>query len=194
MGMRRRDFITLMGSAATWPLAARAQQPAMPVIGFLSALSESQTAHMTAALRRGLSEAGLADGENVTIYYRFAEGRYDRLPGFADEFVRHPLSLIVAAAPPAAKAATATIPIVFVVGFDPVAAGLAASFNRPGGNATGIFLVTGVAGPKAGRAGARSRSQGFHHRYAGQSGEPGCGAGDQGRAGGAGEQYFGEVA
>jgi putative tryptophan/tyrosine transport system substrate-binding protein len=150
--VRRREFISLLGSAAAaLPRAARAQQSAIPVIGFLSALSQPQTAHMIAALRRGLSEAGLSDGQGVTIDYLFAEGQYERLPGFAGKFVSRPVSLIVAAAPPAAlaaKTATTTIPIVFVVGFDPVTAGLVASFNRPGGNATGIFLITATLGQK----------------------------------------------
>jgi putative ABC transport system substrate-binding protein len=142
--MRRREVITLVGGAvAAWPPAVRGQQPAMPVIGFLSSLSEPQTAHLFEASVRGLSDAGLVAGQSVTIEHHFAEGQYDRLPAFADEFVRRRVSLIVAAGPPAAlaaKAATRTIPIVFIVGFDPVADGLVASFSRPGGNATGIFL------------------------------------------------------
>ena len=149
--VKRRDFITLLGGAtAAWPFAARAQQP-MPVIGFLSSLSEPQTTHLVMALVRGLSEAGLVAGQSTTIDRHFAEGQYDRLPAFADEFVRQRVSLIVAAGPPAAlaaKAATPTIPIVFIVGFDPVADGLVASFSRPGGNATGIFLVTALVGQK----------------------------------------------
>ena len=149
----RREFITLLGgAAAAWPLAARAeQQSAMPVIGFLSSLSEPQTAHLVMALVRGLSEAGLVAGQSITINHHFAEGQYDRLPAFADEFVRQRVSLIVAAGPAAAlaaRAATTTIPIVFIVGFDPVADGLVASFSRPGGNATGIFLVTALVGQK----------------------------------------------
>jgi putative tryptophan/tyrosine transport system substrate-binding protein len=149
--VKRRQFITLLGgAAAAWPRAARAQQP-MPVIGFLSSLSEPQTTHLVMALVRGLSEAGLVAGQSITINHHFAEGQYDRLPAFADEFVRQRVSLIVAAGPPAAlaaKAATTTIPIVFIVGFDPVADGLVASFSRPGGNATGIFLVTALVGQK----------------------------------------------
>ena len=132
------------------PLAALAAQ-SLPVVGFLSSLSKPQTLHLIEALRRGLSEAGFMEGQSGTIDYRFAEGRYDRLPIFADELVRRPVSLIVAAGPPAAlsaKAATTTIPIVFIVGFDPVADGLVASFNRPGGSATGIFLVTALLGQK----------------------------------------------
>ena len=137
--LRRRDFIkVVVASTASWPLFARAQQP-VPVIGFLSSLSKAQN-DLMAAWRRGLSETGYAEGKNVAVEYRFAEGQYDRLAAFATEFVRRPVNLIVALAPPAAlaaKVATTTIPIVFVVGLDPVAAGLVASFNQPGGNATG---------------------------------------------------------
>jgi putative tryptophan/tyrosine transport system substrate-binding protein len=149
--MRRREFLGLLGGATAWTMAARAQQPAMPVIGFLSAVSEAQTRHLVAAFGRGLDETGYSDGRNVEIEYRFADGQYDRLPTLAAEMVRRPASLIVAAAPPAAmaaKAATTTIPIVFIVGFDPVGGGLVASFNRPGGNATGAVLVSALLGQK----------------------------------------------
>jgi ABC-type uncharacterized transport system substrate-binding protein len=148
--MRRRDFIKAGIVATAWPLAARAQQPTMPVIGVLSSLSEAQS-QLMAAWRRGLGETGYEEGKNVTVEYRFAEGRYDRLPAFAAEFVRRPVNLIVALAPPAAlaaKVATSTIPIVFIVGLDPVAAGLVATFNQPGGNATGMTLITGPLGQK----------------------------------------------
>ena len=150
--MRRREFFTLVvGAAAGWPLAAGAQTPAMPVVGFLSSLTQAKTSHMVDAFRRGLGETGYVDGRNVAIDYRFADGQYDRLPALASEMVRRPVSLIVAGGPPAAlaaKVATTTIPIVFIVGFDPVGAGLVASFNRPGGNATGVVLVSGQLGQK----------------------------------------------
>jgi putative ABC transport system substrate-binding protein len=126
--MKRREFIALIGggAAAAWPLASRAQS-AMPTIGYLSSLSEGQVAAQSAAFRRGLNEVGFTESRNVAIDFRWAEGRYERLPGMAAELVRRPVSIIVAQAPPAAlaaKAATAEIPIVFVVGFDPIAAAL----------------------------------------------------------------------
>jgi putative ABC transport system substrate-binding protein len=150
--MKRRKFITLLGgAAAAWPLAVRAQQPAMPVIGYLSALSEAQVAAQLAAFRRGLNETGFTEGRSVAVEFRRAEGQYHRLPVMAAELVRLPVSLILAQAPPAALAAEAasrTIPIVFVVGFDPVEGGLVASFNRPGGNATGMTLLSPALGQK----------------------------------------------
>ena len=144
--MRRRDFIYLLCSAmVTAPLAARAQHPATPVIGFLSNSSPEADPHLTAALNRGLGDNGFVDGQNLTIDRRWADGRVDRLPTMAAELVRRQVALIVAISPPsalAAKAATATIPIVFHCGGDVVKMGLVASLSRPGGNATGVNLFT----------------------------------------------------
>lgn len=152
--LNRREFIALLGgAAAVWPLAAGAQRPAMPVIGLLSTGSpkESLTANVMAWWRQGLDHAGYVEGQNVAIEYRFAEGRYDRLPAFAAELARRPVAVIATSgtpAAPAAKAATTTIPIVFVFAGDPVAANLVASFNRPGGNITGVSFLIGELGTK----------------------------------------------
>jgi putative tryptophan/tyrosine transport system substrate-binding protein len=149
--MRRREFLAAVGAAAAWPLRARAQQAAMPTVGFLSSLSEEASTHLISTWRRGLSETGYLEGKTVAVEYRFADGQYDRVPAFAAEFVRRGQSLVLAAGPPAAlaaKIATTTIPIDFVVGLDPVAAGLVASLNHPGGNATGMALITGPLGQK----------------------------------------------
>jgi putative ABC transport system substrate-binding protein len=140
--MRRREFITLVGgTAAAWPILARAQQPKVARIGFLSSFTQTQSAPAIAAVRRGLNENGLVEGADVAIEFRFSDGQYERLPELATELARWPIDLFLAAGPPAAfaaKAVTTTIPIIFVVGFDPVAAGLVASLNRPGGNVSGV--------------------------------------------------------
>jgi putative tryptophan/tyrosine transport system substrate-binding protein len=143
--MRRREFIALVGGAGFWPLAASAQQSTIPVIGFMHARSADDTVGQVAAFGRGLTDAGLVEGQSVKVEYRFAAGQYDQLPLVAADFVHQAVSLIVAASDPsaqAAKAATATIPIVFAVGNDPIKLGLVESYNRPAGNATGINILT----------------------------------------------------
>jgi len=148
--MRRREFITFLGGAAAWPLAARAQQSTMPVIGFLRSSPLNMSIPLVAAFRQGLKESGFNEGQNVAVEFRYADNQIDRLPALVDELLRRPVNVIVAnvLAALAAKDATTTVPILFVTGSDPVKDGLVTGLNRPGGNITGVSFVSGALGTK----------------------------------------------
>ena len=150
--MRRRQFIVLLAGAAAWPAVVRAQQPTIPIVGFMSGRSPDDSSHLVAAFHKGLGETGFVEGKNVTVEYRWALGQYDRLPALAAELVKRPVTILVAVggdvSAVAAKKATSTIPIVFGMGGDPIKAGLVDSLGRPGGNATGYTLLTSELEPK----------------------------------------------
>jgi ABC transporter substrate binding protein len=149
--VKRRAFITLLGGAAAWPLAARAQGSTMPVVGFLRSTSLAVSTPMVTGFRQGLTATGFTEGQNVAIEYRYADSQLERLPGLVAELIRLPVAVIVAnnIAALSAKAATTSVPIVFATGSDPVVDGLVGSLNRPGGNITGVSFVSGLLGAEA---------------------------------------------
>src|SRR5689334_5428324 len=148
--LKRRQFIALVGAAVAWPRAVRAQPAVIPVVGFMSSRSAEDSVREVAAFRRGLAETGYVEGRNVAIEFRWAQGRFDRLPALAGDLVQRPVAVLAAVGDSggAAKAATSTIPVVFGIGGDPVATGLVASLNRPGGNITGATLLASALGAK----------------------------------------------
>ena len=169
--MRRRELIALLGgaAAAAWPLAARAQQPAMPVVGFMMAGSRAGLRDDITAFEAGLREMGFAEGQNLALEYRFAEGQFERFPAFASDLVQRRASVIAASSPQgalAAKRATTTIPVVFSIGADPVEAGIVSSLSHPGGNVTGVYQFT---------AGLESKRLGLLHDGAQGAGRRGLG-------------------
>jgi putative tryptophan/tyrosine transport system substrate-binding protein len=147
--MRRRDILSLLGGAAVpWPVGVGAQQQAIPVVGFLNPGSRADFGHHAEALLKGLKESGFAEGDNIAVEYRWVEGRYERLPQYAEELVKLRVAVIAVGSPPAtfaAKSATSTIPIIFILADDPVKDGFVRSFNRPGGNLTGVTVFTTAA-------------------------------------------------
>ena len=175
--MKRREFICLVSGAAAWPLAARAQQAGVPIVGYLGSGSPDDQVNLVDATLGGLKEAGYADGQNIRIEYRWSEGHYDRLPALAEELVKRPVALIIAAGGSdpgrAAKAATSTIPIVFITAADPVKAGLVAGLNRPQGNITGISMIGSVLEAKRLELIHGDAAAGVHDRRSDQSRLPG---------------------